>query len=103
MLLKENIGILLSASVPSVFWGEAVLTVVGLINTILSFYFSGFSPFEKLYGYALDYSLFRVFGCICFVLYPHIEHSKLSSWFAIWIFLGYGEGKKGYCCFNPIT
>jgi hypothetical protein len=27
----------------------------------------------------------------------------LSSWFAIWIFLGYGEGKKGYCCFNPIT
>jgi hypothetical protein len=79
VLLKENIGILLSASVPSVFWGEAVLTVVGLINTILSFYFSGFSPFEKLYGYALDYSLFRVFGCICFVLYPHVEHSKLSS------------------------
>jgi hypothetical protein len=27
----------------------------------------------------------------------------LSSWFAIWIFLGYGEGKKGYRCFNPIT
>jgi hypothetical protein len=45
----------LSASVPSVFWGEVVLTVVGLINKISSSYISGFSPFKKLYGYATDY------------------------------------------------
>ena len=45
---------LLSASVPSVFWG-VVLTVVGLIYTISSSHISGFSPFKKLYGYAPDY------------------------------------------------
>jgi hypothetical protein len=27
----------------------------------------------------------------------------LSSRSTICVFLGYGEGKRGYCCFNPIT
>ena len=96
-------SLLLSSSVPSVFWGEAVLTAVGLINTIPSSHISGFSPFEKLYGYAPDYSSFKVFGCTCFVLRPHVERSKLSSRSVICVFLGYGEGKKGYRCFDPIT
>jgi len=94
---------LLSAFVPSEFWGEAVLTTVSLINTIPSSYSSGLSPFEKLYGYVLDYSSFRVFGCTCFVLHPHVERSKLSSRSAICVFLGYDEGKKRYRCFDPIT
>jgi histone deacetylase 1/2 len=93
----------LSVFVPSEFWGEVVLTDVSLINTILSSHSSGLSPFEKLYGFVPDYSSFRVFGCTCFILRPHVERSKLSSRFAICIFLGYSEGKKGYRCFDPIT
>ena len=52
-IVKTTHSILLFAFVPSEFWGGAVLTVVSLINTIPSFYISGFSPFKKLYGYAL--------------------------------------------------
>jgi hypothetical protein len=89
--------------VPSEFWGEAVLTVISLINTIPSSHSSGLSSFEKLYGHVPDYSSFRVFGCTCFILRPHAERSKLSSRFAICIFLGYVESKKGYHCFDPIT
>jgi hypothetical protein len=74
-----------------------------LINTIPSSHSSGLSPFEKLYGYVPDYSSFRVFGCTCFVLRPHIERNKLSSRSVICVFLGYGEGKKGYHCFDLIT
>jgi len=96
-------SLLLSASVPIEFWGEAVLTVVRLINTISSSHSSGLSPFEKLYGHIPDYSFFRFFGCTCFVLRPHAECSKLSSRSAICVFLGYDEGKKGYHCFDPIT
>src|SRR5438270_13593353 len=40
---------------------------------------------------------------MCFILRPHIERNKLSSRSAICVFLGYGEGKKGYRCFDPIT
>jgi len=74
-----------------------------LINIISSSNNSGLSPFKKLYGYVPDYSSFRVFGCTYFVLRPHVERSKLSSRSVICVFLGYGEGKKGYCCFDQIT
>jgi len=96
-------SLLLSAFVPSEFWEEAVLTVVRLINTIPSSHSSGLSLFEKLYGYVPDYSSFRVFGCSCFVLHPHVECNKLFFRSAICVFLGYDEGKKGYRCFDPIT
>ena len=96
-------SLLLSASVPSEFWGEAVLTAAHLINRIPTSHNSGLSPFEKLYRHAPDYSSLRVFGSTCFVLRPHVERSKLSSKSAICVFLGYGAGQKGYRCFDPIS
>ena len=76
--------------------GEAVLTAITLIHSIPSSHSLGISPFEKLYGYALDYSFFRVFGCTYFVLRPHVQRRKLSSRSAVYVFLGYDEGQKGY-------
>jgi len=102
-IVKTARSFLLSAFIPSEFWGEVVLTTVSLINTIPSSHNSGFSPFEKLYGYILDYSSFRVFSCTCFVLHPHAKCSKLFSRSVMCVFLGYAEGKKGYRCFDPIT
>uniref|UniRef100_A0A803NMR7 Retroviral polymerase SH3-like domain-containing protein n=1 Tax=Cannabis sativa TaxID=3483 RepID=A0A803NMR7_CANSA len=61
------------------------------------------SPFEKLYGCILDYSSLRVFGSTYFVLRPSVECTKLSSRSALCVFLGYGEGKKGYRCFDPVS
>ena len=95
--------LLLSTSVPNEFWEGVVLTSVSLIDTISSFHSSGLSPFEKLYGHVFDYSSFRVFYCTYFVLRPHAERSKLFSCSTICVFLGYGENKKGYCYFGPIT
>ena len=40
-------SLLLPASVPSEFWGEAVLTIVTLINSIPSSHISGIYHFEK--------------------------------------------------------
>jgi len=93
----------LSASVPIEFWGEVVLTTISLINTISSSHSSGLSHFKKLYGHVPDYSSFRVFGCTCFVFFPDAKRNKLSSCYIICVFLSYGEGKKGYRCFDPIT
>jgi len=102
--IVENVcSFLLFIFVPNMFWDEVVLTAIGLINTISSSYTLCFSPFEKLYGYTLDYFFFRVFSYTYFILLPHIECNKLSSRSNIYIFLGYGEGKKRYHYFNPIT
>jgi hypothetical protein len=72
-------SLLLSASIPSEFWGEVVLIAVSLINTITSSHSSALSHFEKLYRHVPDYSSFRVFGCTCFILHPHAEHSVVLS------------------------
>ncbi|CAI8618374.1 unnamed protein product [Vicia faba] len=59
------------------------------------------SPFEKLYNFIPNYSSLKVFGSTCFVLHPQVECSKLSSCSAICVFIGYGDGKKGYHCYDP--
>ncbi|CAJ2675738.1 unnamed protein product [Trifolium pratense] len=94
-------SLLLSASVPKEFWGEAILTAVHAINRIPSSVTSGLSPFEKLYGSCPDYSSLKVFGSTCFVLRPHVERDKLSPRSTICVFLGYGAGQKGYRCYDP--
>ena len=91
-IVETAFSLLLSASDPSEVWDEVVLTTVTLINSIHSSHILGFSSFKKLYGFAPDNSHFRVFGCTCFVLRPHVENSKLSSQYAICVFLSYGEG-----------
>ena len=77
-IIETARSLLLSASVPSEFWEEVVLTIVSLINTISYSFNSGLSCFEKLYEYAPNYFFFRVFGCTCFVLRPHVERIKVS-------------------------
>jgi hypothetical protein len=69
-VVKTARFLLLSTSIPSEFKGEAILTVVSLINIIASPHSSGLSPFEKLYGCVPNYSSFRVFSCTCFILCP---------------------------------
>jgi len=78
-IVETTHSLLLFASVHSAFWGETTFTVVGVINAILSSHILGLSSFEKLYEYTPDYSFFRVFGCTCFIICPHVEHRKLSS------------------------
>ena len=91
-IVETTRSLLLFASVPSELWGEVDLIVVTSINLIPSSHISSISPFKKLYGYAPDYSFFKVLGCTCFVLRYHVERMKLSSRYAIFVFLSYGEG-----------
>ncbi|GJT06742.1 retrovirus-related pol polyprotein from transposon TNT 1-94 [Tanacetum coccineum] len=61
-LIETTISFLLPADIPSVFWGEAVLTAMYVINRIPTAHNSGLSPFKRLYGTLPDYSSLRVFG-----------------------------------------
>ncbi|CAL8092397.1 unnamed protein product [Prunus armeniaca] len=94
-------SMLLSADVPKFFWGKVVLTENHVINRIPTSLTSGISPFERLYGNRPDYFSLKVFGCTCFVIRPPVEQTKLSARSAMCVFLGYGEGQKGYRCYDP--
>ena len=56
-----------------------------------------------LFGSSPSYDLLRVFGCVCFVLLPDHERNKLQFRSRLCCFLGYGIGKKGYRCYDPIN
>ncbi|KAL5752556.1 hypothetical protein ACOSQ2_023063 [Xanthoceras sorbifolium] len=95
--------LLISASLPERFWGEAALTAVYTINRIPSPTIQNKSPFELLYGQSPDYSSLRVFGCVCFVSLPPHERTKLQPRARLCCFLGYGLSQKRFRCYDPIS
>ncbi|XP_031745067.1 uncharacterized protein LOC116405245 [Cucumis sativus] len=102
-ILDSVRALLLSASCPEKFWGEAALTSVYTINRLPSSVLQNTSPFEKLYGISPDYSKLKVFGSACFVLlHPH-EHNKLEPRARLCCFLGYGTEHKGFRCWDPLS
>ena len=56
-----------------------------------------------LFGSSPSYDLLRVFGCVCFVLLHDHERNKLQSRSRLCCFLGYGIGKIGCRCYDPIS
>ena len=71
--------LLISSFVPSYFWSEVVSTAVYLINRQPSSKLSVKSPGEVLFGTPPRYDHLRVFGCICYVLLPPREWTKLTA------------------------
>ena len=70
-------ALLLSAKVPTPFWGEAALHAVHDINRIPSPVIHNQTPYEHLFGSPPDYHHLRSFGFACFVLFQPHEHNKL--------------------------
>ena len=57
-------------------------------------------PTEVWSGSPSDYSQLKVFGCTA---YAHVDNGKLEPRAAKCVFLGYGEGVKGYKLWNLET
>ena len=54
------------------------MTSVYLINRTPSTVLAGVTPFERLRSFVPSYGHLRTVGCVCFVLLPSIERTKLS-------------------------
>jgi hypothetical protein len=96
-------ALLISTSLPQLFWGEATLTAVYTINRVPFPYIHYQTPYEGLYGSTPNSSLLHVFGCICFVTLPSHERTKLEPHSRLCCFLGYGITQKSYHCYDPIA
>eukprot|EP00253_Pinus_taeda_P004912 PITA_04912 len=60
-------------------------------------------PQEVWKGHPCDYSKLRVFGCDAYALLPKHQRTKLDPKSKRYIFVGYGDGTKGYRLWDPTT
>jgi hypothetical protein len=98
---------LFGMNMPRFYWGEAVKSVVYIINRVPSQVIEFQTPYQKLQ------TLFetphqpnlepRIFGCTVYVHIPKFLRSKLDPCAQRCVFVGYSDFQKGYRCYCPHT
>jgi hypothetical protein len=86
----------------AMFWGEAVVTAIYILNRSPTKALDGRMPYEVWHGRKPAVSHLRVFGCLTFA--KELGHiSKLDDRSTMGVFVGYTEGSKAYCILDPKT
>jgi hypothetical protein len=87
---------------PPIFWGEAVVTVVYILNRSPTKSLNDRTPYEAWHGRNSAVSHLRVFGCLTFA--KELSHiGKLNERSTLGVFIGYAEGSKAYRILDPGT
>jgi histone deacetylase 1/2 len=92
--------LLIHASVPPSFWHHALQMATYLHNILPSKLLANESPLKILYQKDPSYSHIRVFGCLCYPLFPSTTINKLQARSTPCVFLGYPSNHRGYKCFD---
>ncbi|KAA0025138.1 Retrovirus-related Pol polyprotein from transposon TNT 1-94 [Cucumis melo var. makuwa] len=105
-LLEVACSLMLSTSLPSYLWGDAILTAAHLINRMPSRILHLQTPLECLKEsypstrLVLEVSL-RVFGCTAYVRSFGPNQTKFTPGAQACVFVGYPPHQRGYKCFHP--
>jgi len=95
-------ALLKQRGVPALYWGEAVVTAVYILNRSPTKALDGMTPYEAWHGRKPAVSHLRVFGCLAFA--KELSHiSKLDDRSTPGVFIGYAEGSKAYRILDPET
>jgi hypothetical protein len=88
-------ALLKQRGMPTVFWGEAVVTTVYILNRSPTKILNGKTSYEAWHGRNPMVSHLRVFGCLTFT--KELGHiSKLDDRSTPGVFIDYAEGSKAY-------
>jgi hypothetical protein len=95
-------GLLKQRGMSAVFWGEAVVTAVYILNHSPTKALNGKTSYETWHGRKPAVSHLRVFGCLAFS--KELGHiGKLDDRNIPGVFIGYAEGSKAYRILDPGT
>jgi hypothetical protein len=95
-------ALLKQRGMPAIFWGEAVVTAVYILNRSPTKALNVRTPYEPWHGCKPMVSHLRVFGCLTFD--KEIGHiGKLDDRSTPGVFIGNAEGSKAYRILDPGT
>jgi hypothetical protein len=90
-------------SMPSWFWGEAVLTAVFTLNRSLTQSIEGRTPYEVWHDKKSSVDYFRTFGYVAHVKQGNKRLGKLEDRSTMMVFIGYEPDSKAWRFYNPVT
>ena len=93
----------LNATLPKIFWAEAVFMACYIINRSPRVALDGKVAEEVWTRQEVDYSFLRIFGCPKYVHISGEDRSKLNPKSKKYIFLGFKKGVKGYKLWDPVA
>ena len=88
---------------PCELWGEAVSTVVYLLNCSSTHSLQGLTPYEICTGRKPSIAHLRVFGSLVHVKCTKMPQKKLEDRNTPMVFAGYEVCSKAYRCFETIN
>jgi histone deacetylase 1/2 len=95
--------LLFQASMPPVYWADALATATHIINRLPSKTLHMSTPIFVLYGTLPSYHDLRIFGCTCYPNLTTTTAHKLTPRSSLCAFLGYSPDHKGYWCLDLAT
>jgi hypothetical protein len=95
-------ALLKQRGMPAIYWGEAVMTAVHLLNRSSTSALDGKTPYEAWHGHKPAVSYRRIFGCLTFVKELN-NVGKLDNRSSSGVFIGYAEGAKAYRVLDPMN
>jgi len=95
VLLKQR-------GIPAIYWGEALMTAVHLLNRSPTKALDGKTSYEAWLRRKPAVGYLRVFGYLTFV--KELNHvGKLDDRGSSGVFISYAEGAKAYRVLDPVT
>lgn len=91
-------SLLFQASLPPVYWVEALHTATYLVNRLPTKTLASSTPYFHLHSTPPTYEHLRVFGCACYPNMSSTAPHKLAPRSSLCVFLGYSSEHKGYRC-----
>ncbi|KAI4379991.1 hypothetical protein MLD38_006225 [Melastoma candidum] len=94
---------LIQSWLPASYWPDAFHTAHYLVNRMPSASLAFDVPYRLLHGKAVNYSVFRPFGRLCYPFLGHFAAHKLDPRSTPCVFLGYSDNHRGCRCLDPAT
>lgn len=95
-------SMLLYSGLFKLYWAEAAVTVIYLLNRVVITVLSGKIFYEVFWGRKLSFLYLKVFGFSVFVFISEVKRKKLDDRFRQLVFVGYSEESKVYKLFDSV-